>query len=62
MICYRDMSFCADGDYCPMRAGCPRYFSHEEQVKAAKWWGSDDCPVAFMPMAETCERLKGVAQ
>ena len=58
MICYRDISFCAEGDDCPMRDGCPRYFSPEEQVKAEKWWDGADYPVAFMPMEETCERRK----
>lgn len=58
MICYRDMSFCANSDDCPVRDGCPHYFSPEEQAKATKWWGSTDYPVAFMAMAETCKRRK----
>ena len=58
MICYRDISFCAEGDTCQVRIGCNRHFSDEEKDKAAKWWGGDDYPVCFAPMAETCERRK----
>ena len=57
MISYRDMSFCDDADSCPVREGCPRYFSEAEKEKAVKWWGDEGVPVAFMPMAHKCERL-----
>lgn len=58
MICYRDMAFCAEGDQCPARVGCDRYFSPEERVSAMKWWGNASVPVAKQTMADTCQRRK----
>lgn len=57
MVCYRDMCFCLDAETCPKREGCSRYFSPAEQARAVRWWGNENVPVAFSPMAATCERL-----
>lgn len=59
MICFRDMSFCADAEECANAQGCHRYFNAEQQSAAKRWWGGDDAPVAFMSFKETCEFFKG---
>lgn len=58
MICFRDMSFCADSDQCANAQGCGRNFDDEQKAAAKRWWGNDGAPVAFMSFKETCELFK----
>lgn len=47
MIHYRDRWFCPDGAHCANADGCDRVMTPYEQEAAARWWGSDDYPVAW---------------
>lgn len=60
MICYRDMSFCSDAEACANKEGCDRWFSHEHEEKAKKWWGNDDAPVAVQSFKDTCSSYKEI--
>jgi hypothetical protein len=49
MICYRDMTFCAHA-----KPGCHRALTNEVHEAAAKWWGSEDAPIAVMDCKGDC--------
>ena len=55
MISYKDMTFCnarcANED-------CDRRLTQKIIDQAAKWWGSDDAPIAVANFSLTCLRYK----
>ena len=52
MICYKDMTFCnAECD----NTRCDRMLTPEVWASAAKWWGSDDAPVAIADFSNICD-------
>ena len=51
MICYKDMTFCnAECD----NKDCHRALTDEVWANAARWWGSDDAPVAVSDFSKNC--------
>lgn len=48
---YKDQTFCASK---VDKHTCGREFTKEDEVRAEKWWGSKDYPVAY---GEFCEVL-----
>jgi hypothetical protein len=51
MICYKDMTFCwaaCDNDK------CSRKYTKEVIANAAKWWGSNEAPIAVQDMSTNC--------
>ncbi len=53
MICYRDMSFCAESAQCATNT-CARHWDDDKQAAADRWWGKEGAPVAFMSFRENC--------
>jgi hypothetical protein len=51
VICYRDMTFCADA--CATK-DCPRQFGPDQQAAAERWWGEPGAPVMFANFAANC--------
>jgi hypothetical protein len=50
-ICYKDMTFCnAECD----NKECHLMYTEEVQKSAAKWWGSDDAPIAISDFSKGC--------
>jgi hypothetical protein len=45
MISFRDRTYCAAED-CKKFKGCDRALTPEVYRQAAKWWGSDEAPIA----------------
>ena len=60
MICYNDMTFCMNAEFCANKETCHRWFSHEHMERATKWWGGDDYPLAMSPFKETCDKWEPV--
>ena len=55
MICYRDMTFCADQIICATTdSECSRRFTDEDKRKAIQV----DIPVAYASFKETCAKFK----
>lgn len=57
MICYRDMTFCADDDKCGEKF-CSRRLTADDEAKAAKM----GIPVAFANFSSTCKFYKPVGK
>lgn len=55
MICFKDMTFCADADHCKNRDTCARNFDAKQKEESVKWWGGADAPIAFSHFAEVCK-------
>jgi hypothetical protein len=51
MICYKDMTFC--WAECA-NDKCFRKYTKEVVANAAKWWGSDEAPIAVQDMSTNC--------
>ena len=51
MICYKDMTFCLAE--CA-NDKCSRKYTKEVVASAAKWWGSDEAPIAVQDMSTNC--------
>jgi hypothetical protein len=51
MICYKDMTFC--NAECA-NDKCFRKYTKEVVANAAKWWGSDEAPIAVQDMSTNC--------
>jgi len=49
-MCYKDMTWCCSPN-CSNE--CGRQFTQEDRVKAIKWWGDDDFPLA---VSEFCDK------
>lgn len=56
MICYRDMSFCADSDQCAT-VKCFSKLTDEVKQKAEEWWGKPGAPIAVMSFKESCSNF-----
>ena len=56
MICFRDQSFCLESKQCG-NTGCHARWTQELSIAAARWWGAEDAPVAFMPMKDKCNEF-----
>lgn len=58
MMCFRDMTFCHDAEECKNHKECPRWLSPELKMKAIKWWGGVDYPVAFSSFKSECPKFE----
>lgn len=54
MMSYRDMTFCSDAEQCYNHDVCRYWFSPKEKEKAIQWWGTDNPPVAFSSLKDSC--------
>lgn len=52
MLCYR--SFCSAYPTRCSNDECDRAFTASEAARAAKWWGGEGAPVAYMDMSTGC--------
>lgn len=46
MMCFRDMTFCANSDECA-NDQCARHWNNDLQHQADAWWGGEGAPVAM---------------
>ena len=53
MICYRDMSFCADSDQCAT-VDCFSKLTDEVKQKAEEWWGKPGAPISVISFRDEC--------
>lgn len=53
MLCYRDMSFCADSDQCAT-VDCYRKLTDKVKQDAEAWWGKPGAPIAVMAFQDDC--------
>jgi len=51
MICYKDMTFCVAK--CDNK-DCSGMLTDEVRANAAKWWGSDEAPIAVSDFTYNC--------
>jgi hypothetical protein len=58
MLCYKDMTFCADSDQCANSA-CGRKFTEWHREDAIRWLG-EDAPVAWSSFKDSCGMFVGV--
>lgn len=56
MLCYRDMTFCADSDQCA-DTDCLRKLTDKVKQDAEKWWGKPGAPIALGSFRETCSKF-----
>ena len=54
MMCFRDMTFCKHYVDCIKAPDCPRPLTPKVVEDAAKWWGSDDAPIAVFIYKPDC--------
>lgn len=60
MICFRDMTYCADAEQCKNKEGCFRWFSPKEQAAADKWWGKEGAPIALSEFKGRCAKWESI--
>lgn len=63
MLCYRDMTFCADVDTFEskcLNTTCPRNLTQEVKDAAEKWWGKPRAPIAYTDFSDTCTHYQPI--
>lgn len=53
-MCYKDKTWCTYGQNCIDSKKCERNFTEEEKLKAIKWWGNEDFPLAIFAEKPKC--------
>lgn len=56
MMCFKDMTFCANSDECG-NTDCPRKFTDKDRQDAIAWWGSDEVPIAWSDFKDDCGKF-----
>lgn len=58
MTGFRDMTFCSYWESCAVASFCHRPLTEEVKREAAKWWGSNDAPIAMFVEKPECHKEK----